>query len=95
MTTNASLAARRAAAVPIGVGSATAVYAAHAENVELWDVEGRRYVEELRTRNDELERFNRVSTGRELRMIELKKQVNELCAKAGLPKQYEVEFESG
>ncbi|WP_339348537.1 4-aminobutyrate--2-oxoglutarate transaminase [uncultured Sphingomonas sp.] len=45
MTTNASLAARRAAAVPIGVGSATAVYAAHAENGELWDVEGRRYVD--------------------------------------------------
>jgi 4-aminobutyrate aminotransferase/(S)-3-amino-2-methylpropionate transaminase len=47
MTTakNAELAARRAAAVPRGVSSATAVYVARAENAELWDVDGRRYVD--------------------------------------------------
>lgn len=42
---NSDLAARRARAVPRGVASATAVFAARAENAELWDVEGRRYVD--------------------------------------------------
>ena len=45
MTVNQDLAARRAAAVPRGVGSSTAIYAARAENAELWDAEGRRYVD--------------------------------------------------
>lgn len=43
--TNEDLAQRRARAVPRGVGSSTTVYAARAENAELWDVEGRRYVD--------------------------------------------------
>jgi PAS domain S-box-containing protein len=43
---------------------------------------------ELRDSNSELERFNRVMVGRELRMIELKKEVDELCRKAGLPPRY-------
>ncbi len=42
---NQNLAARRSRAVPRGVASATAVYAARAENAEIWDVEGRRYVD--------------------------------------------------
>ena len=45
MTANTDLAARRARAVPRGVGSATDVYASHADNAELWDVDGRRYVD--------------------------------------------------
>lgn len=45
MTSNADLGARRAAAIPRGVASATSVYAARAENAELWDEEGRRYVD--------------------------------------------------
>ena len=45
MSTNAELLARRNAAVPRGVGHATPVYAARAENAEIWDVEGRRYVD--------------------------------------------------
>ncbi len=36
---------RREAAIPRGVGSATTVYAARAQGAELWDVEGRRYVD--------------------------------------------------
>ncbi len=44
-TTNASLAARRDAAVARGVAHATSLYAARAENAELWDVEGRRYID--------------------------------------------------
>ncbi|MBV1837902.1 4-aminobutyrate--2-oxoglutarate transaminase [Acetobacter estunensis] len=42
---NAALAARRAAAVPVGVGSATSIYADRAQGAELWDVEGRRIVD--------------------------------------------------
>jgi len=45
MTTNQELMRRREAAVPRGVGSAHPVFAAHAENAELWDVEGKRYID--------------------------------------------------
>jgi 4-aminobutyrate aminotransferase / (S)-3-amino-2-methylpropionate transaminase / 5-aminovalerate transaminase len=45
MSTNADLFARRQQAVPRGVGNAYPVFAARAENAELWDVEGRRYVD--------------------------------------------------
>jgi PAS domain S-box-containing protein len=47
---------------------------------------------ELAASNEELAAFNSVAVGRELRMIELKKQVNDLCARAGLPARYDVEF---
>jgi 4-aminobutyrate aminotransferase/(S)-3-amino-2-methylpropionate transaminase len=43
--TNAMLNARRSAAVTGGVVSATAIYAARAANAEVWDVEGRRYID--------------------------------------------------
>ncbi|NNE53487.1 MAG: 4-aminobutyrate--2-oxoglutarate transaminase [Sulfitobacter sp.] len=43
--TNAQLMARRDAAVPRGVASAAPIYAKYAENAELWDVEGNRYVD--------------------------------------------------
>ena len=45
MSTNSELMARREAAVPRGVGNAHPVFAAHAENAELWDVEGKRYID--------------------------------------------------
>jgi two-component system CheB/CheR fusion protein len=48
----------------------------------------RRRVEELRATNEELSRFNDASVGRELRMIELKKVINELCVQAGQPPRY-------
>lgn len=44
-TTNAALLARREAAVPRGVASAAPIFADFAENAELWDVEGRRYID--------------------------------------------------
>jgi 4-aminobutyrate aminotransferase/(S)-3-amino-2-methylpropionate transaminase len=44
-TTNASLASRREKAVPRGVSIATPAFAARAENAEIWDVEGKRYVD--------------------------------------------------
>ena len=45
MSANADLLTRRLAAVPRGVSTATAIFAARAENTELWDVEGNRYVD--------------------------------------------------
>ena len=45
MTANADLAARRAAAVARGVGHATTLYAGRAENAELWDADGRRFID--------------------------------------------------
>ena len=44
-TNNASLLQRRTDAVPRGVGTALPVFAARARNAELWDVEGRRYID--------------------------------------------------
>ena len=43
--TNAQLIARRDAAVPRGVASAAPIYAKYAENAELWDVEGNRFID--------------------------------------------------
>ncbi|RVU39677.1 4-aminobutyrate--2-oxoglutarate transaminase [Hwanghaeella grinnelliae] len=45
MTDNNSLNIRRQAATPRGVATATQIFAQKAENAELWDVEGRRYVD--------------------------------------------------
>lgn len=45
MTTNAELLRRREAALPKGVGLMNPVFAASAENAEVWDVEGRRYID--------------------------------------------------
>jgi len=43
--TNADLARRRTAAIPRGITHSLAVYAERAVNAELWDVEGRRYLD--------------------------------------------------
>jgi 4-aminobutyrate aminotransferase/(S)-3-amino-2-methylpropionate transaminase len=43
--TNQSILERRERAVPRGVATATPVFAARAENAEIWDVEGKRYVD--------------------------------------------------
>ena len=45
MSANADLLARREAAVPRALTHATSVYAERALNAELWDVEGRRYID--------------------------------------------------
>jgi 4-aminobutyrate aminotransferase/(S)-3-amino-2-methylpropionate transaminase len=45
MDSNHQLMGRLAAAVPRGVSIATPLFAARAENAELWDVEGRRYID--------------------------------------------------
>jgi PAS domain S-box-containing protein len=45
---------------------------------------------ELEQSNAELDRFNKLAVGRELRMIELKEQVNKLTEEAGLEPPYEI-----
>ena len=44
-STNAALMARRVAAIPRGIGNAHAIFVERADNGELWDVEGRRYID--------------------------------------------------
>ena len=43
--TNAELMARRNAAVARGVGHTHQIFAARADNAEVWDVEGKRYID--------------------------------------------------
>jgi PAS domain S-box-containing protein len=49
---------------------------------------------ELRATNEELLRFNRAAVGRELDMIRLKRQVNDLSSKLGQPPPYAVDFDT-
>src|SRR5579862_5309174 len=45
MASNHQLSARLSAAVPRGISIATPMFVARAENAEVWDVEGRRYID--------------------------------------------------
>jgi len=45
MTTNKTLMERRIAAVPRGIGHLHGIFAERAENCEIWDVEGRRFID--------------------------------------------------
>ena len=65
------------------------------------DITARRHAERalqeshvsLQSHIDELSRFNNVAIGRELRMIELKKEVNDLSTRHGVAARYPLEFE--
>ena len=46
--------------------------------------------EELKKNIKQLERFNRLTVGRELRMIELKKEINELLKETGRVEKYKI-----
>jgi chemotaxis methyl-accepting protein methylase/PAS domain-containing protein len=60
-----------------------------------FDITARKRAEaDLQTRNDELERFGKTTVGRELRMIELKKEVNTLLDQQGKAVRYPLAFES-
>jgi len=52
------------------------------------EVELHRRAKELAAANHELNRFNNAMVGLELRMIELKKQIDDLCVKFGQPPRY-------
>jgi two-component system, chemotaxis family, CheB/CheR fusion protein len=54
--------------------------------------ERKRAEEELLRYVEEMERFNAATVGRELRMVELKKEVNDLCARLGLEARYPLDF---
>lgn len=45
MPTNSALQTRRENAIPRGIANAFPVFAARAENAEIWDVEGKRYID--------------------------------------------------
>lgn len=47
---------------------------------------------DLQRRSEELERLNRVFVGRENKMIELKREINEMARAAGKPEPYELSF---
>jgi len=46
--------------------------------------------EEIRKKTDELEKFNRLAVGRELKMIELKKEINTLLEESGKAPGYKI-----
>ena len=55
------------------------------------DISERKRAEDaLRTSNAVLSKFNALAVGRELRMIELKREINELCAQLGEPPRHQV-----
>ena len=63
-----------------------------AELVLVHDVTARQQAEEaLRQRNAELERFDRASIGRELAMVELKRQINVLARELGRAPPYDLD----
>lgn len=84
-----------AALVPV-VPHALAMPGLQTVNAELArEIESRRRIEaELRRRNAELEAFQHVAVDRELRMIDLKRQVNELHARLQLAPPYDLGFAS-
>jgi len=75
---------------PITIARIKEVVAARAGS----ELERRRTEEELRSSLEAIKRFNHALVGRELRMIELKKEINELYVRTGQPAKYKLEFDS-
>lgn len=57
-------------------------------------IERKRAEETLRQKNEELRRFNEIAVDRELKMMELKKEINQLCEQLGQKPRYDLEFEN-
>jgi PAS domain S-box-containing protein len=60
---------------------------------KLTEEEIKQQISRLKVLNDELTRFNKAAVDRELRMIELKKEVNELCGREGAKPRYPLDFD--
>jgi hypothetical protein len=59
--------------------------------VSIIDITDRIVAEQaLMAKADELERFNRLMLGREIKMIELKREINELLKKSGKNEKYKI-----
>lgn len=56
--------------------------------------ERKRVEDQLRQNSEEFARFNGAAVGRELRMIELKKEINALCEQLGQPARYPLNFKT-
>lgn len=78
------------------MATATTFHGRPAIQVIVNDVTHRKQAEAvLKERAAELERFHRLSVGRELRMVDLKKEVNELAKLAGRTPPYDLAFLGG
>jgi len=81
---------------PLGMWLSIAAYSTERDHFTAVfdDITLRKHVEkDLQESNRDLTRFNTASVGRELRMIDLKQEVNELCIQAGQPPRYALDFE--
>jgi hypothetical protein len=80
--------------IDVEISSHAVVYAGRsAELVLVHDVTARRRAEDaLRQRNEELERLSSAAGGRELAMVELKRQVNALAGELGRAPPYDLSF---
>jgi PAS domain S-box-containing protein len=57
--------------------------------INIKDISERKLIEKFNVeRIEELEKFNKIMVGREKRMVELKQEVNELCANMKIPPKY-------
>lgn len=80
-------------AVPCGAGEECRVVVIDINSRRQAELQVQLHIEELCDLNQELIRFNIASVNRELRMIELKKEVNKLYVESGRPARYPLEFE--
>jgi hypothetical protein len=58
------------------------------------DITARKFAEgQLEENMEELSRFNSAMVSRELKMVELKKEINKLCKRLGEPERYPLNWE--
>ncbi|HEY6011350.1 MAG TPA: PAS domain S-box protein [Nitrospirota bacterium] len=81
---------------PLGMWLSASMYSTKRDYVTIIfdDITERKRAENaLRDSNRDLTRFNIAAVGRELRMVDLKKEINELCLQAGKPPRYPLDGE--